>query len=114
MVEILVLWAFVLAACLLVGEATTRLAGLARWSWLSGTFGLCILLVVGAAAPSLPGHVATAFGLIVALTLAAAAHIAYDSRRELTALARRALDPALLTLLALAATLIPFIANGRV
>ena len=71
MFEILVLWAFLLAACLLVGEATTRLAGLARWSWLSGTFGLCVLLVIGAAAPSLPGHAKTAFVLIVALTLAA-------------------------------------------
>lgn len=114
MFEILVLWAFLLAACLLVGEATTRLAGLARWSWLSGTFGLCILLVVGAAAPSLPGHAKTAFVLIFVLALAAATWIAYQERRELTTLARRAVDPAVLTLLVLAATLIPFFANDRV
>ena len=113
MFEILVLWAFLLAACLLVGEAATRLAGLERWSWLSGTFGLCILLVVGAAAPSLPGHTKTAFVLIVALALAAAAWIAGSDRRDLRQLARRAVDPALLTLLVLAATLIPFLANGR-
>ena len=114
MFEILVLWAFLLAACLLVGEAACRLAGLARWSWLSGTLGLCVLLVIGAAAPSLPGHARTAFVLIVALALAAALRIAYDDRRELKTLARRALDPAALMLLVLAATLIPFFANGRV
>ena len=113
MFEILVLWAFLLAACLLIGEAATRLAGLARWSWLSGTFGLCILLVIGAAAPSLPGHAKTAFVLIVALALAAAAWIAYQDRRELKTIARRAADPAALTLLVLAATLIPFFANDR-
>lgn len=114
MFEILVLWACLLAACLLVGEATTRLAGLARWSWLSGAFGLCLLLVIGAAAPSLPGHAKTAFVLIVVLTLAAAAWIAHQDRRDLTPLARRAVDPAALTLLALAATLVPFFANHRV
>ena len=114
MFEILALWAFLLAACLLVGEAASRLAGLTRWSWLSGTFGLCILLVVGAAAPSLPGHAKTAFVLIVALALAAAAWIAHNDRHDLMTLARRAIDPAALTLLVLAAALIPFFANQRV
>ena len=70
--------------------------------------------MIGAAAPSLPGHATTAFVLIVALALAAAAWIAYASRADLKALARRAVDPAALTLLVLAATLIPFFANGRV
>ena len=114
MFEILALWAFLLAVCLLVGEVAGRLAGLARWSWLSGTFGLCILLVIGAAAPSLPGHAKTAFVLIVALALGAAAWIAHRDRRDLAALARRGVDPAALTLLVLAATLVPFLANRRV
>ncbi|CAN5140772.1 hypothetical protein BH20ACT16_BH20ACT16_00630 [soil metagenome] len=114
MAEILALWAFMLAACLLVGEAVCRLAGLRRWSWLSGATGICVLLVIGGAGPSLPGHAGTTFVLIAALTLAAGAWIAWSDRHTAALLARRALDPALLALVVLAATLIPFVANGRV
>lgn len=114
MFEILVLWLFMLAACVLVGEASCRLAGLNPWSWLSGAVGLSILLVVGGAGASLPGRSTTAFVLIVVLVLASAGWITWSDRGHLRELARRAPDPAMLALLVLGATLIPFLANDRV
>jgi hypothetical protein len=114
MAEILALWASTLAASILLGEAVCRLAGLRRWSWLSGAIGLCVLLVLGAGSASLPGRPASAFVLIVAVTAAAALWIVWSDRHELGQLVRRALDPLLLAAGVLAATLIPFVANGRV
>jgi hypothetical protein len=114
MAEILALWAFTLAACILLGEAVCRLAGLRRWSWLSGSLGMSVLLALGAAGQSLPGHATTAFVAIAVLTLAAAAWIGWSDRRDAGALLRGALEPALLAGFVLAATLIPFFANGRV
>ena len=114
MFEILVLWVFMLAVCVLVGEAACRLAGLNPWSWLSGAVGLSILLVIGGAGASLPGRATTAFVLIVMLVLASTGWIAWSDRGRLRELACRAPDPALLALLVLGATLIPFLANHRV
>ena len=114
MFELVVAWAFMLAACLLVGEAVCRLAGLRRWSWPSGAIGLCVLLVLGAAGTVVPGRATTMFVVIVALALAAAAWIGWRDRADLAQLARHALDPAVLLALVLAGTLVPFLANGRV
>ena len=114
MVEIVALLGVTLAACMLVGEAASRLAGWPPWSWLSGTVGLCVLLAVGSAGASLPGHATTSFVLMAALTVAAAAWIGWSERARLGVLARRAWEPALLAGFVFAATLIPFVANGRV
>jgi hypothetical protein len=114
MVEVLVLWAFTLAACILTGEVVCRLAGLRPWSWLSGAVGIAVLLVLGAAAESLPGRATTAFAVIAASTLAAAAWIGWSDRQHVALLVRRAIDPAFLALVVLVATLIPFVANARV
>ena len=114
MVEILALWAFTLVACVSLGEAVCRLAGLRSWSWLSGAIGLCVLLVIGAAGASLPGRATTAFVVIALLSAAAAGWIAWSERRELAPLVLRVLDPLLLAGGVLGATLIPFVANGRV
>jgi hypothetical protein len=114
MVETLALWAFTLAGCILLGEAVCRMAGWPRWSWLSGAVGISVLLVVGAAGASLPGHATTAFVLLVVAMAAAGGWIAWSDRADLAWLARRVLDPALLALLVLAATLIPFFGNERV
>jgi hypothetical protein len=113
MIEILALWAFTLAACILLGEAVCRLAGLRRWSWLSGAVGISVLLVLGAAGTILPGRPTSAFVLIAALTAAAAFWIAWSDRRDLRQLVLRGLDPLLLAGGVLAATLVPFLANGR-
>jgi hypothetical protein len=114
MVAILVLWAFTLAACILIGEVVCRLAGWRPWSWLSGTVGIAVLLVIGAAGARLPGHATTSFALVAALAAASAAWIAWSDRACAVALVRRALEPGLLAGFVLAATLIPFLANGRI
>jgi hypothetical protein len=113
MAEILALWAFTLAACVLLGEAVCRLAGWRSWSWLSGAVGICVLLVVGDAGARLPGHATTAFVLIALSSLLAGGWIAWSDREHAGSLVRRALDPAILALGVLAATLVPFLANGR-
>src|SRR5919107_2937828 len=114
MVEILALWAFMLVASFVLGEAVCRLGGLRRWCWLSGPVGISVLLALGAAGARIPGRATTAFVLIVVLALAAVGWIAWTARGELARLLRRATEPALLAGLVLAATLIPFFANGRV
>jgi len=114
MVDVLALWAFALAACILLGEIVCRFARLPRWSWLSPAVGVCVLLVLGAAGAVLPGHATTAFVLIALLTLAAAARLAWCDRRNAGSLVRRAIEPALLAAAVLGATLIPFFANHRV
>ena len=114
MVEILVLWAFTLVASLILGEAACRLAGVRRWSWLAGPVGISVLLALGAAGARIPGRATAAFVLIVVLALAAAGWVGWTERGELARLVRRAIEPALLAGLVLAATLIPFFANGRV
>jgi hypothetical protein len=114
MATVLALWAFTLAACSLIGEALCRLAGLRPWSWLAGPIGMCALVVIGAGAASVPGRGTTGFVLIAGLAAGAAGWIAWSDRAGLASLARRALDPAFTALVVLAATLIPFVANGRV
>jgi hypothetical protein len=114
MVETAALWAFTLGSCVLLGEAVCRLAGWPRWSWLSGAAGISVLLILGAAGSSLPGHAATSFLLIAVLTAAAGLWIAWSDRAEVVALGRRAIDPALLAFLVFSATMIPFLANGRI
>ncbi|MEA2243658.1 MAG: hypothetical protein QOD24_3214, partial [Solirubrobacteraceae bacterium] len=114
MVAILVLWAFTLAACILIGEVVCRLAGWRPWSWLSGAVGIAVLLVIGAAGAILPGHATTSFALIAALVVASVAWIAWSDRRRVRALVRQAIEPALLAGFVLAVTLIPFLANGRI
>ncbi|HEV7882175.1 MAG TPA: hypothetical protein VGO81_01330, partial [Solirubrobacteraceae bacterium] len=114
MVAILVLWAFTLAACILIGEVVCRLAGWRPWSWLSGAVGIAVLLVIGAAGAGLPGRATTSFALVAALAAASAASIAWSDRARAVALVRRALEPGLLAGFVLAATLVPFLANGRI
>ncbi|MEA2272037.1 MAG: hypothetical protein QOI98_745 [Solirubrobacteraceae bacterium] len=114
MVEIVALWAFTLAASILLGEAVCRFAKLRPWSWLSGAVGISVLLALGAAGASVPGRATTMFVVIAILTLAAAGWIGWTERRHLPLLARGAIEPALLAGSVLAATLIPFLANGRV
>jgi hypothetical protein len=96
-------------ASLAIGQAAMALCGVRRWSWLSPAVGLALLCAICWGTVRLPGH-GTASAILVPLL--AGASVAYLWRRvEGTGEALRVGAP--VALLALAATALPFIAEGH-
>jgi hypothetical protein len=103
-------YAAALAVCvasLAIGQAAIALCGVRRWSWLSPAVGLALLCLVCWWTVRLPGD--GKISAIVALALASAAYL--RRRAEGGAEALRIGGP--IALLALAATALPFIAEGH-
>jgi hypothetical protein len=105
-------YAAVLVICIVslaIGQAAIALCGVQRWSWLAPAVGLALLCAVCWATVRLPGH-----GMVPAVvaTLLALASVVYLwNRLEGGGEALRAGVP--VALLALAATALPFIAEGH-
>jgi hypothetical protein len=96
-------------ASLSVGQAAMALCGARRWSWLSPAVGLALLCAICWGAVRLPGH--GTISAVVVLLLSAAS-VAYLWRRvEGAGEALRMGAP--VAFLALAATSLPFIAEGH-
>jgi hypothetical protein len=105
-------YAAVLAVCvasLAIGQAAVALCGVRRWSWLSPAVGLALLCAICWATVRLPGH-GTASAILV-LLLAAASVACLWQRVDGAGEALRMGAP--VALLALAATSLPFIAEGH-
>jgi hypothetical protein len=105
-------YAAVLAVCaasLSSGQAAIALCGVRRWSWLSPAVGLALVCAVCWGTVRMPGHGAVS---AVAILLLAGASVAYLRRRlEGGGEALRVGVP--VALLALAATALPFVAEGH-
>jgi hypothetical protein len=105
-------YAAVLAICtasLALGQAAIALCGVRRWSWLAPAVGLALLLAVCWATVRLPGDGAVAATLVPLLVAAAGAYLwgRLDGRGEVLRLG------APVALLALLATVLPFLAEGH-
>jgi len=104
--------ALVCAASLIAGRALLVAMGGREWSWLAAPVGFAMLVVVAQPLVRLPGHGLTAAVVLGALLVVA---LAFALRRaasvDTAALAREALPPALIVLLAAS---LPFAINGRV
>ena len=99
----------VCAASLAIGQAAIALCGVRGWSWPSPAVGLGLLCAVCWATVRLPGDGAVSAGIVLALFLASAFYL--RRRVEGGAGALRAGWP--VALLALAATSLPFLAEGH-
>jgi hypothetical protein len=105
-------YAAVLAVCLAapaIGQAAIALCGVRRWSWLAPAVGLALLCAVCWGTVRLPGNGIVPAILAPALALAAAVYL--RGRVEGGGEALRAGWP--VALLALAATALPFVAEGH-
>jgi hypothetical protein len=105
-------YAAVLVVCfasLAIGQAAIALCGVRQWSWLAPAVGLALLCAVCWGAVRLPGD--GTVSAIVALLLAMASVAYLWGRMERGGEALRAGAP--VALLALAATALPFIAEGH-
>ena len=105
-------YAAVLAACvasLAIGQAAIALCGVRCWSWLSSPVGLALLCAVCWGTVRLPGH-GTASAIAVALLAACSAAYLWN-RLEGGGEALRMGPP--VALLAVAATVLPFAAEGH-
>jgi hypothetical protein len=105
-------YAAVLAVCvasLAIGQAAVALCGVRRWSWLSPAVGLALLCAVCWGTVRLPGHGAVSAAVVLALLAASAAYL--WNRLEGGGDALRIGAP--VALLALAATALPFAAEGH-
>ncbi|MFL5900233.1 MAG: hypothetical protein ACJ75S_03460 [Solirubrobacterales bacterium] len=105
-------YAAVLAVCvasLAIGQAAIALCGIRRWSWLSPAVGLALLCAICWGTVRLPGHGTVSAAVVLLLTAASVACLwrRVDGAGE----ALRAGAP--IALLALAATSLPFIAEGH-
>jgi len=105
-------YAAVLAVCvasLAIGQAAIALCGARRWSWLSPAVGLALLCAICWGTVRLPGHGAISAAVVALLS---AASVAYLWRRvDGAGEALRVGAP--VAFLALAATALPFIAEGH-
>jgi hypothetical protein len=99
----------VCGASLAVGQAAIALCGPRRWSWLSPAVGLALLCAVCWGTVRLPGHGTVSAIAVLVLTVAAVAFL--RGRVEGAGEALRAGAP--VTVLALAAASLPFIAEGH-
>jgi hypothetical protein len=105
-------YAAVLAVCvasLAIGQAAIVLCGVRRWSWLSPAVGLALLCAICWATVRLPGHGTISAVVVLLLALGSVAYL--WGRLEGAGEALRLGAP--VTLLALAATSLPFIAEGH-
>jgi hypothetical protein len=105
-------YAAVLIVCiasLAIGQATIALCGARRWSWLAPAVGLALLCAICWATVRLPGH--GTISAVVVLLLFAASAVYLWKRLEDGGGALRAGWP--VALLALAATALPFVAEGH-
>jgi len=105
-------YAAVLAVCLAslaIGQAAIALCGARRWSWLAPAVGLALLCAICWGTLRLPGHGAVPAVLVPLLAIAAVVYL--RGRLEGGAEALRAGWP--VALLALAATALPFVAEGH-
>jgi hypothetical protein len=104
--------AVVCAASVVAGRALLVAAGSRRWSWLAAPVGLAVLVVLAQPLVRLPGNGLTAAVVLAVLLVAA---LAFAWRRPpgvgAGALAREALPPALIVLLAAS---LPFAISDRV
>jgi hypothetical protein len=105
-------YAAVLALCgasLAIGQATIGLCGARRWSWLAPAVGLALVCVACWGTVRLPGGGTTSAAVVLALVIAAIGYLwgSLEGGGE----ASRAGAP--VALLALAATALPFIAEGH-
>jgi hypothetical protein len=105
-------YAAVLVICgasLAIGQAAIALCGVRRWSWLAPAVGLGLLCVICWGAVRLPGHGAVSAVVVLLLAMGSVAYL--WNRSEGGGGALRAGAP--VTLLALAATALPFVAEGH-
>jgi len=105
-------YAAVLVVCgasLAIGQAAVGLCGVRRWSWLAPAVGLALVCVACWGTVRLPGGGVTAAIVVLLASLAAIAYL--RGRLEGGGEALRAGAP--VALLALAATALPFIAEGH-
>lgn len=105
-------YAAVLAVCvasLAIGQAAIALCGLRHWSWLSPAVGLALVCITCWGTVRLPGEGTISAFLVLALVVASVLYL--RGRLEGGAEALRAGGP--VALLALAATSLPFIAEGH-
>ncbi len=106
------IYAAVLAVCLAslaIGQAAIALCGVRRWSWLAPTVGLALLCAICWGTVRLPAHGVVPAILVPALAIGAALYL--RRRVEGWAAALRVGWP--IALLALAATALPFVAEGH-
>jgi hypothetical protein len=96
-------------ASLAIGQAAIALCGVRRWSWLAPAVGLALLCAVCWATVRLPGH--GVVSAIVVLLLVMASVACLRGRLEGEGEALRVGAP--VALLALAATVLPFVAEGH-
>lgn len=99
----------VCGASLAIGQAAIALCGVRGWSWLAPAVGLALLCAVCWGTVRLPGHGTASAVLVLVLVAASVAYLwgRMDRGRE----ALRAGAP--VALLAIAATALPFIAEGH-
>ena len=105
-------YAAVLAICaasLAVGQAAIALCDVRRWSWLAPGVGLAILCATCWGTVRLPGHGSVSAVVVLLLTAAAIAYL----RRRLEGGAEALRVGVPVGLLALAATALPFLAEGH-
>jgi hypothetical protein len=97
------------AASLALGQATIALCGVRGWSWLAPAVGLALLCAVCWGTVRLPGHGVISAVLVLVLVLGSVAYL----WGRLPAGGEALRVGAAVALLALAATAIPFIAEGH-
>ena len=105
-------YAAVFAVCVAspaIGQAAIALCGVRRWSWLSPAVGLALLCAISWGTVRMPGH--GAISAVVVLLLSAAAVFYRWRRVDGAGEALRVGAP--VVLLALAATALPFVAEGH-
>jgi hypothetical protein len=105
-------YAAVLAVCsasLAIGQAAIALCGLRRWSWLAPAVGLALLCAVCWGTVRLPGHGLISATAVLLLTVGSVVYLL----RRVEGVGEAVRVGAPVALLALAATSLPFIAEGH-
>jgi hypothetical protein len=91
----------------LLGQATLRLCGARRWSWLSAPIGLSLLMLIAVPGLHVPGRMATVAALVTLLTVGAAVWCLRPPAQRPALGDLAALLPAALL------AVVPFVVNGR-
>ncbi len=105
-------YAAVLAVCaasLAIGQAAIALCGMRRWSWLAPAVGLALLCAICWGTVRLPGHGSISAAAVLLLTVGSVVYL----WRRVEGIGEAVRIGAPVALLALAATSLPFIAEGH-